>query len=182
MNIPLKNPRLVFLNVFLFTLLGSLFGVLQSSLWFLILKDKINPPLWILGLSYLTLYRTPSQGLLWTYVYGLCLYAMTVAPFSRLFCLLLGVFVFIQVVKKYFFQTGGAYFFLIVVCASLFYELFYFVFSFIVYNEGFSSFYFFYLFLHFFTPILFCLPFYRLMTFIDRVTQQEPLPEAKNTF
>ena len=146
----MKNTRLVFLNAFLFAFLGILLGVLQSSLWFLVLKDKINPPLWILGLSYLTLYRTPLQGVLWTYVYGLCLYVMTVTPFSHLFFLLLGVFVFIQVIKKYFFQTGGAYFLFIVTCASLFYELFYFVFSLIIYDKGFFSFRFFYLFPHFF--------------------------------
>ena len=131
----MKNPRLVLLNALLFAFLGIVYAVFQSSLWFLILKDKISPPLWILGLSYLTLYRPPLQGLLWTYAYGLCLYVMTVAPFSHLLLLLLTVFTFIQIIKKYFFQTGGAYFLLIVGCTSLFYEVFYLIFSLIIHKD-----------------------------------------------
>jgi len=173
------NFRFNFVNLILMMIIGLLLCGLQTTFWFQIFGSLPAPLLWLNLVLYLILYRKPIEGILTIYLFGLFLRPFTAMPLGVLWLNLLLVFSVMSFVKKRVFWPSSRYFIMASFGMALTYHL-----SFILISQWFESNPATISFFHRFFEVVFTTvtsaPLYFILSWVDRVTNKETLPESGN--
>ncbi len=175
----MPNFRFNFLNLILMMLIGLVLSGLQTTFWFQIFGSLPAPLLWLNLVLYLILFRKPMEGILTIYLFGLFLRPFTAMPLGVLWLNLLAVFAVMSFVKKRVFWPSSRYFIMASLGMSVAYHIFYLLISkWFEINPATISFF------HRFFEVVFttvaAAPLYFVLSWVDRVTQKETLPESGN--
>lgn len=171
--------RFNYLNLILMMLIGLLLSGLQTTFWFQIFGSLPAPLLWLNLVLYLILYRKPMEGILTIYLFGLFLRPFTAMPIGVLWLNLLVVFALMSFVKKRVFWPSSRYFVTASLGVAITYHLSYLLISrWFEINSATVSFF------HRFFEVVFttvtAAPLYFVLSWVDRVTHKETLPESGN--
>jgi hypothetical protein len=171
--------RFNFLNLILIILMGLVLSGLQTTFWFQIFGSLPAPLLWLNLVLYLILFRKPMEGILTIYLFGLFLRPFTAMPLGILWLNLLIVFMVMSFVKKRVFWPSSRYFITASLGMALCYHISYLLISrWFETNPATVSFF------HRFFEVVFttvsAAPLYFILSWVDRVTHKETLPESGN--
>lgn len=101
----------------------------QTSFWFQIFGWLSAPPLWLLLIVYISLYRRSTTTVLWVYFLGFLASAFTLAPLKMIWCSLLLLYLLIVFVKARVFWGGPGYFALVSTASVATFQLTYWILS-----------------------------------------------------
>src|SRR4030067_3080111 len=76
----MREIGLLLSNYLLFTIMSCLLAAMQSSLWLHIFGFSPAPNLWLLVFNYWTLYRSPAEAVIMSYISTLILVSMSGIP------------------------------------------------------------------------------------------------------
>jgi hypothetical protein len=173
------NFRFNFLNLILIMLIGLVLCGLQTTFWFQILGSIPAPLLWLNLVLYLILYRKPMEGILTIYLFGLFLRPFTAMPLGVLWMNLLIIFGVMSFVKKRVFWPSFRYFVTASFGLSVCYHIVYLVISHWFEANPATVSFFHRIFEVIFTTVT-AAPLYYILSWVDRVTHKETLPESGN--
>lgn len=120
----MKKRILQFANLMLFLTAALLLGSLQTSLWFQMFGYFPGPAMWIPCLVYIALNRTTLEAILFSYVCGLALSAMTSMPEGILMTICLALVLSTQILKSRIFWTTSSYLMMVSGLAALFFHIY----------------------------------------------------------
>ena len=174
----MRSYKTIFSNYFLFIFICLLFVSIQSSLWLHFFGYFPSPQLWILPLTYWTLYRKPFEGLTMTYIITIITAAQTATSLNILLFSFIFLFLSGFLIKRRIFWAGPTYYIVACGLTSLTFPFLHFIFSLFIDPTPISSFEFFTWMISSLLTALFALPAYTLFDWIDRFTAMELPTEA----
>lgn len=169
--------RFNFLNLILISLVAVILCGLQTTVWFQLFGGLPAPILWLNLVLYLILYRKPFEGIFTIYFLALFIKPFTATPVGMLWINFLTIFSLVIYAKKRLFWPTLRYF---VIASAGTYVLF--QISFLTYSNWIESNaakinVYNFLFELIFTALT-AGPVYYTLSWIDRITQKETLPES----
>ncbi|PIS10497.1 MAG: hypothetical protein COT73_09125 [Bdellovibrio sp. CG10_big_fil_rev_8_21_14_0_10_47_8] len=173
----MTGVRYNFLNLAILLLTTLLFSGFQTTFWFQIFGSLPSPQLWLNLILYLILFRSRLEGIFTIYLLGLTLNPFTAMPLGILWLNLMLIFGLMTFIKKRVFWPTSRYFFMASLGVGFIYHVSYFLISRLFESNPAPV-----LFFHRFFEILFtaltAIPIYTFMTWVDRFTGKEILPES----
>lgn len=101
----------------------------QTSFWFDLFGWFSAPPLWLILIVYVSLYRRSNSTILWVYLLGFIAASFTAAPLKMIWTCLLALHFLIQFVKSRVFWGGPGYFVLVATASTAVFEILYMILS-----------------------------------------------------
>ena len=178
----MREVGLLFSNYLFFTILSCALGAMQSSLWFHVFGFAPAPNLWLFVLVYWTLYRSPTEAVIMTYLSTLVLASMSGIPLQMSFLVCLSIFGSIYLLRDRVLWSGVNSFMLACGLSSLSLPIFTFLWSWVVETPPLSDFHFFDWVLRPLLTSAFALPFYYLFCWVDQWTHKETPKETESEF
>lgn len=172
----MTNTRFQFLNWFLLAIVTILFCSFQTTFWFQVVGGIPAPLLWLNVVLYVILFRRPLESILINYALALVLVPFTSMGIGMLWAILLVLSLSVTFVKKRIFWPGVRYFIIASFGITLAYHLTSVTLSHIFEANAVSWNFFSRILELLFTP-LWAAPVYWVMTYIDEVSEKDPLPE-----
>lgn len=114
----------------LLLLLGA--GALQTTVWYQIFGSLSAPPLWLLLILWISLYRQSPTTILYVYALGLIASTFTGAPLKMIWVPLLFLHIAVAQVRERVFWTGPLYFSMVAVGGVILYQFLYVGFSYLL--------------------------------------------------
>jgi cell shape-determining protein MreD len=169
----MKEKFLRVANLGLFVGTAMILAAIQTSLWFQVFGYFPSPAFWIPCLVYIALFRSTIEAIVFAYVCGLALSAMTIMPEGVMMVVCLALILSCQVFKNRFYWTTASYLMMVTGIAALGFHIFYLFSSYLIgdtpiTSPNISS----WLIEALLTP-LFAPPLYPLFQWFDRITQRE---------
>lgn len=121
----MKSSWLPGANYIYITLLMFLFCGFQSTFWFSLFRTIPAPPLWLISIIYISLYRRIVPGFLFVYFLGLIALAFTLMPLKMMMLSLFVLAVFLHFLKRRIFWSGQGYFIMVATGAVFIYNFIY---------------------------------------------------------
>jgi hypothetical protein len=165
------------LNLFLVLLTAFILSGFQTTFWFQMFGSLPSPLLWLDMVLYLILYRRRLEGILSIYAVGMVLNPFTAMPLGIIWLNLLVVFAVMTFFKKRVFWPSSRYFFIASFGTALTWHISYFFVSHLFEANPATVFFF-----HRVAEIVFTglisVPIFTLMSWLDRFSHKETLPES----
>lgn len=119
-------------NVLLFLLATLLLATVQTSLWFQIFGYFPSPALWIPCLTYVALYRSTLEVIIYSYLTAFVLASMTAMPEGVLMVSCLAVALTTRLFKERIYWVSASYVMMVCGLGALFFQLFHWVATYIL--------------------------------------------------
>lgn len=169
--------RYNFLNLFILLVLSLLLSGFQTTFWFQMFGHFPSPLLWLNLVLYLILYRRSEESIFLIYFIALIIKPFTAMPIGILWLTLLALHTATLFMKKRVFWPSTRYFLFASFGISLGYHITYiFISRWLDHNP--TQINFFHRLLEIIFTTLSATPMYYLLTWMDRWTQKETLPES----
>lgn len=164
-------------NLFLLLVILLLLAGFETSFWFQFFSTIPAPMIWLNVMVYLALYRKPLRGILSIYLLSFALIGFTLIPLKMMWFPLMIVFFATHLVKSRVFWSGAGYFVIMCIASCLLYHTSFMLLSrWLEPNMASVSI------LNRMIQILltpaFAWPIYRLLAFVDRITNTEDLQHS----
>jgi hypothetical protein len=166
------------INLISVLLLTWILAGLQTTLWYQLFGTFPAPLIWLNIVPYIAIYRRPLEAILTLYAIGFALGAFTAMP-AGIFLFNFGVlFLIIYYFKAKMYWGGSRYFVMVAFATSFAYHVLEIILSWI-FEQG-SSYRFdvFDRIIQALLTPLFAIFIYKIMNFIDHITEKEVLPET----
>ncbi len=174
----MKENLLRATNLLLFVMAAMVLASLQTSLWFQIFGYFPGPALWIPCLVYIALFRSTLEAVLFSYVMGVALAAMTTMPEGLLMIVCLALILSTQILKSRIYWTSSSYLMMVSGIAALSFHLFHLIASYIIGDHPLTSPNIMdWLIEALLTPLA-APPLFPIFQWFDKVTNREPPTEA----
>lgn len=125
----MKSSWLPGANFIYITLLMLLFCGFQTTFWFSIFRTIPAPPLWLIAIIYVALYRRIFSSFLFIYFLGLIALSFTLMPLKMMMMSLFLLTTFLHFMKRRIFWSGQGYFVMVSTGAVFFYNIIYLILS-----------------------------------------------------
>jgi hypothetical protein len=158
-------------NIFLLLTAVTLLSSLQTSLWFQVLSTFPPPILWLPVIVYLGIYRNQIESILIIYLLSLVFAATSAMSFGILFFSVIGSFYTVHFLRQRIYESGYRYFLLVCLATTFAYHFFYIFLTYFLGNFP-SGDLFYRLIQSLLTPLV-ALPIFRLLSWIDKITEFE---------
>lgn len=166
-----RKGILRFINVLLLLLTVMALATLQTSFWYQTLGSFPAPILWLPVIVYLGIHRKQVESILLIYLFSFLFTATSSSSFGILFFTLIGSFYTVHFLRQRIYESGYRYFLLTCLATTFAYHFFQIVLSYLFDNFPGSDF-FNRLIQSLLTPLI-ALPIYRLLKWIDKMTEFE---------
>jgi cell shape-determining protein MreD len=174
----MKETLLRSANLLLFVTAAMVLASLQTSLWFQVFGYFPGPALWIPCLVYIALFRSTLEAVLFSYVMGVALAAMTTMPEGLLMIVCLALVLSTQTLKSRIYWTSSSYLMMVSGLAALCFHFYHWIASYIIGDHPLSSPNVMdWLIEALLTPLT-APPLFPIFQWFDRVTNREPPTEA----
>lgn len=168
------NSILNFLALLLLVMISAGF---ETTVWFQFMGSIPGPMIWLSAMVYLSLYRRPLSGILSIYFLSFSLVGFSLIPLKMLWFPLVMIFFFTHTIKSRVFWSGAGYFVLMCIASSFIYHI-----GFILTSKwlepNMATISFLDRTVQIFLTPLFAWPTYRILHFVDRITQTEDLQNS----
>jgi hypothetical protein len=172
----MTSPRFQFFNWFLLVVAMIVAASFQTTFWFQVVGGIPAPLLWLNVVLYVILYRKTVEAILINYGLALVLAPFTSTSIGMLWSLMLVLSVITSFAKKRVFLPGMRYFVVSSLGITLVYQISSVLLSYLL-DPNPSGWNLYSRFLEIlFTPLC-AAPTYWVLSFFDRVSEKEPLPE-----
>lgn len=177
----MPKQKLQLLNWFLLTLLSILLCSFQTTFWFQVVGSVSAPQLWLLILLYVALHRKLLEAILLNYFLTLVISPFTSMGLGMLWTLSL-LFTFgVGFAKQRVFWPGTRYFILASFLATLSFQIIFYFTSYLLESNRLEI----HLWsrvLELFFTCLWAAPVYWLLSYVDQISERDPLPERGGNF
>lgn len=95
----------------------------QTTAWPALMGSFMAPPLWILIIAWLSIYRPTSDTILFLYALGILATAFTAMPIKVMLFLILGLHGILHLARSRVFWPGSGYFLIMSVASVAFYHI-----------------------------------------------------------
>ncbi|MBC86616.1 MAG: hypothetical protein CL677_05500 [Bdellovibrionaceae bacterium] len=113
----MSDKRLLILNYFCFVVYGIFTIGFQTSIWSQVLGGFPPPHFWLPVLAYWSLYRSPKEGLIMTYLITLLVASVTAMPLGMFLLLNIILYALSYTFKSKFYQPGPIFF--AIICGAM---------------------------------------------------------------
>lgn len=114
------------LSTFALFFIGCL---IETTLWPMMFGDLPSPQLWLIIITYIAIYREPTEGIITVYALGYLMTAFTLMPLKIILISVLFVFGVIYLIRSRLFWGGNGYFTMMVAIGLMTYHIGYFCIS-----------------------------------------------------
>lgn len=97
--------------------------LIQTTLWPMMFGDIPAPQLWLMIITYIGIYRQPTEGLITAYILGYLMTAFTLMPLKIILISVLLVFGVVYLIRSRLFWGGNGYFTMMVAIALVTHHL-----------------------------------------------------------
>lgn len=150
----------------------------QTTFWFQVFGNIPSPLLWLNLVVYITLYRRPFPAIFTTYLIGFSLLAFTAMPLKMMWINLLVLFALVYGIKTRVFWVGSGYYTIMCAFSAFAYHITYFLSSMVIEKNP-ASFEFIDRITQIIITPLFAYPMYWALEKIDKLCQDEVVPESR---
>jgi hypothetical protein len=175
-----REFALLISNYFIFVILLSWLGAMQSSLWLHVFGFTPAPYLWLAVINYWTLYRSLTEAIIMNYLATFAFITMSGMPLNMAFAVNLSVFSLIFLMKDRVLWSGSNSFMLSCGISALSLPVFTFIWSHVLESRPVSQFYVFDMIIRSLLTAASSLPLYYLFVWMDRWTQRTVVKNREN--
>ncbi len=177
----MRELSLLFSNYAIFTAVACALAGVQSSLWLQVFGFSPAPYLFLIVITYWTLYRSMVEGLIITYIVTFAMVSMSGIPLQTSFAVTLSVYGIIYLLRDRVLWGGVNSFMLASGMAAALLPLFNFLWSQALEDRPISDFHFFEWIVRALLTAMFAIPLYALFAWFDRLTHKEAPKDTESS-
>jgi hypothetical protein len=164
--------------IFVVCFLALLVASFETTVWFQIMGNIPGPQVWLLIVIYVCLYRKPAEAILLIYLISSLIYFLGWIPWGLLVIDLMSLYGILYLIKGRIFWSGSGYYWMASVGGVAVFHILYLLSSMMLEKNSVRSLELLDRIIQFILTPMFSAPVYFTLKWIEKKTDQTPLPES----